>query len=103
MTIHANENPIANASSPVIVNQTLTVADFEYSYTFPTNTRKYSIKVQSPSTAIVKFTFTSGQSGTAYMSADVGGHWEDLVGLSNSTIYMQSATAGTVVEILTWS
>jgi hypothetical protein len=65
MTLHAGENSIANANTPVITNLTLVTADFEYSHSFPLNTRKFQIKPRSAS-AIIKLSFTSGASGTTY-------------------------------------
>lgn len=103
MTIHAGENPIANSNTPVITNLSLATADFEYSHTFPLNTRKFSIKPRSVS-ATIKLAYSSGESGTNYITVPPGGYWEDLIGVtSNRTIYIQSSTAGTVAEIVSWS
>jgi hypothetical protein len=103
MTVHPNENPISNANIPVITNLTLVAANFEYSHSFPLNTRKFQIKPRS-SSAVIKLAFTSGESGTSYITVPPGGYWEDLVGLTSvRTLYIQSPTAGTIAEILSWS
>ena len=102
MTVHAGDNRVANASLPLIANEVLTVADFEYSYLLPENTRKFSIKPRNPGNTI-KLAYFPGNSGTTYVTIPPGGYWEDLVGLSALTLYFQSPDAGAVVEIVAWS
>jgi len=102
MTIHAGDNPIANANIPVIYNQTISIPNFEYSYTLPINCRKFQIKPRQIDRE-VKLAFNSGESGTNYITIPPGGYWHDLIGLSNQIIYFQTETENTVVEIEAWS
>jgi len=101
-TQHAGENPIANATTPVIQNTTMAAANFEYSYTLPRNCRKFQIKPRNGDVEI-KLSFTSGESGTNYITVPPGGYWHDMIGMPNQTIYFQTETEGTIAEIEGWS
>lgn len=90
------------ACVPRIFNVTLTSANTEYPQALPTNTRKFTI-VPRTSTHVIKYAFNEGESGTLYMSIGAAGAWNDNIGIGNLTIYMQSTTAGAVVEIEAWS
>ena len=84
---------------------TLTVADTEYSQALPANTRYFEF--QARTAADVRWAFVTGKvagpvepyrtlkSGNNYYSPDV-----DLTGI---TLYLGSAVALTVVELLVWS
>lgn len=86
---------------PTISNVTLTTANTEYSYTVPEYTFKLQIKARS-TTAAIKVAYVSGESGTNYFTIPAGQtYWEDNITVA-FTIYMQSTTAGTVAEVLTW-
>ena len=84
MTLHAGENFLAGASEHTIENLTLSIANFEYSYALPARTRKIGVKPRS-TTAEIKLSLVSGESGTKYTSVPSGGWWHDFVGLSNVT------------------
>lgn len=89
-------------SYPTIANTTMTVANTEYSYAVPANTKKVLIKERSGSSA-VKLAYTSGQSGTTYITIPAGstkyleGAW-----LTGITLYFQCADAGKVIETEIW-
>jgi len=102
MTLHAGENPIANASDPVIYNVTLAVANFEYSQLLSRNCRKFQIKPRQQDREI-KLAFNSGESSTVYVTVPPGGYWHDMVGMPSQTLYFQTETEGTVAEIEAWS
>ena len=92
---------VINATSPTIYNLTLTDANTEYSQALPANTTKYVVQCRTDDD--VKMSFTSGESGTKYLTIHGGqSYWEDLVKIS-PTLYFQSATAGVVVEIVAWT
>jgi len=93
---------VVNAVSPTIYNLTLTNANTEYSQTLPSNTTKYVIQCRSDDD--IKMSFTSGESGTKYITIHGGqSYWEDLIKPSSLTLYFQSSTAGVVVEIIAWT
>jgi hypothetical protein len=84
-----------------ITNLTLTSANTEYSYTVPENTFKVQFKCRT--SFDVKYSYTSGESGTTYVTLPSGAtYWDDNINTS-STIYFQSATAGVVMEIQVWT
>ena len=88
--------------TPVIYNVTMTTADTEYSQALPANTRKFLIKCRT--SFAIKLSFTSGQSGTTYLTvpADMT-YWEDQINVASITLYLQCATAAQVAEIVAWS
>ena len=101
-TRHAGENPLAAAAEPTIYNVTLTNANTEYPQAMPTNIRKIAIRPRN-NTHSIKVAFTAGMSGTNYLTVDSGFYFNDMIGVSALTVYMQSATAGAVVEIEAWA
>lgn len=85
-----------------IYNKTLTVADTEYSQVLPVGTRKVLIKERTGA-ADVKLAYVSGESGTVYITIPAGSSkYLEGVYLSDIILYMQSPTAGVVVEIEVW-
>lgn len=87
------------ASRPNTENVTLTLAGTEYSYRIPNNVK--SITVQSRTAADFKIAFRSGESSTNYFTVKSGTAWYEIdIDYVNGTLYMQSANAGQVIEIL---
>lgn len=90
------------ATTPVVYNVIMTTAATEYSQALPANTRKFLVKCRGAYD--IKVCFTSGQSGTTYVTAPSGmAYWEDLIQPSSITLYFQCATAAQVAEIVAWS
>ncbi len=69
MTLHAGENPLAGADTPLVTNLTLTLADTEYNTTLANRTRKFSVRLRD-NTETAKMSFTQGESGTKYWTID---------------------------------
>jgi hypothetical protein len=88
------------SGKPTVINGTLTLADTEYEIDLPYNCHKFTLKARVA--ADVKLAYEAGKSGTAYITVTAGtNYWED--GLrTNFSIYVQSPTAGTVVEVIAW-
>lgn len=90
-------------SRPTIANVTMTNANTEYSYALPANTKKFQFKERAGASS-VKYSFTSGESGTVYVTLPVGstkyfeGSW-----LRGLTVYFQCPDAGKVLEIEVWT
>jgi|CXWL01.1.fsa_nt_gi hypothetical protein len=85
-----------------IANTTLTLANTEYEYAIPAGTRKIMLSARNAG-GDIKFAFTTGLSGTTYMTILAGGTWSvDGVYLRGQSLFMQSPTAGVVVEALTF-
>lgn len=96
------DNQLAGARTPRIYNVTLTSANTEYPQTLPTNCRKFSIRPRT-SSHVIKLAYASGESGSNYVTIDTVFYYEDLVGVNGLTVYLQSPTAGAIVEIVAWN
>ena len=95
----AQVNP---AATPVVYNVTMTTAATEYNQALPSSTKKFLIKCRT--LYDVKLCFTSGQSGTTYITVPAGmSYYEDLIQPATLTLYVQCATAAQVAEIVAWS
>lgn len=85
-----------------IYNLTLVNADQEYSQALTLNPSFFELKCRT--LADLKFSLTSGESGTNYITIPAGASWNSrgkIVGRTK-TIYVQSPSAGAVVEICEW-
>ena len=80
----------------------MTTAGTEYSYTIPTHVKRIEFKLRALN-ALLKYSFTSGESGTAYITVPYG---ETVViedaRLGGKTLYVQSPTASQVLETRIW-
>lgn len=98
-----NVSPGAGLDTPIIANVSAPLANIEYSYAIPAGTGKIIIKSR-PQDAIIKYAWTSGQSGTQYMSIGYGVTKEITdISLNGKTLYFQVSKPGYVLEIETWS
>lgn len=93
------------AGALTIVNVALPgVASTEFSYTFPTGTKRFTLKMRGNSR--LQVASTSGSSGTTYWKMG-GGNYLDSTTLNvqagGLTLYIQSPDVGDVLEILQWS
>lgn len=88
-------------STPTITNVTTTLANTEYSYTFPNNTKRFSLRTRG--NAKLQLSFNAGQSGTNFVTVFAGSKHEEI-GLNTTTItaYFRSNKSGEIVEILSW-
>lgn len=89
-----------------VVNKTLTSSGTEYSVELPNGTS--GISVQSRTAADFKLAFVTSESGTNYFTVKSGTVYNSptTLGLgnvtTNTTLFMQSANNGQVVEIIYW-
>ena len=91
---------------PTVYNVTLTNANTEYSQAMVANCRRFEFHTRTD--VVIRFAFVTGKvavptvpwmtlkSGVAYDSGMIS------QGAAPSTIYLASATAGTIVEIISW-
>ena len=87
--------------TPYIYNKTLTLANTEYSQALPTNTKRFTL--QARTSVDVKLAFTAEASGTTYVTVKAGASYsEEGLDSSSKTVYMQTASAGTVIELIAW-
>ena len=88
------------AGIPVIINGELLEANTEYEVVLPSNYKK--VMLQARQNVPVKFAYVQGKSGTEYITVKSGSTYFDDGIRTNSKIYLQSPSAGTIVEILVW-
>lgn len=89
-------------TTPVIANPTASVANTEYSYTFPDGTRKFRINARGNSK--LQISYSSGTTNTQYITIYPGNSFEESeLSTTSFTIYYRSSKANEVVEILSWS
>lgn len=89
--------------NPQILNVALPTADTEVEYVLPANCKQFYIKLRDPS-AQMKLSYTSGQSGTTYLTVSRGNWYsEDGINATTTTLYIQSSTSGQVAEIVAWT
>lgn len=90
-------------SSPTIAHQTATLADVEYSYSLPSGTRQFTVKVLGDSK--VKYSFTASESGTLYDVLYPGAVYKEMyVNPSSSlTLYFQTSKDNETLVITSWT
>jgi len=94
---------MADVSNPHIYNVTLTEANKEYSQALPDNA--VMITVQCRTAYAVRLAFETGKVATPtapYATIKSGNVYYDTGLKSKNTIYLASAQAGVVVEIIVW-
>lgn len=85
-----------------IANVAMATADTEYSYEIPAGTKRIKFKLRALN-ALLKYCFTSGGSGTTYITVGYGDYVEvNDAKIGGQTIYFQSPTASQTVEVTTW-
>jgi hypothetical protein len=90
--------------TPTVINKALTNGNEEYNVELPISFSRFTL--QARTAADVKLCYTVGESGSKYITVKSGSSYsEDSVGSVDTPhkLYMQSASAGTVVEIIIWS
>jgi hypothetical protein len=89
-------------TAPTIANQVTLLANTEYSYTFPLNTKKFSLRTRG--NAKLQLSFVAGQTGVNYITIFAGSKYEEIgIVTASITAYFQSNKAGETVEILSWT
>ncbi len=91
-----------SVTNPTIYNVTVPLANTEVSVALSANTKKFLFRVRGRAKA--NLAFTSGSSGTTYITVPVGTCLDqDNISALNLVLYFQLDVAGQVVEILEWS
>ena len=93
----------ADISNPHIYNVTLTSANTEYSQVLPDNA--VDITVQCRTAYAIRVAFVTGKvagSTAPYMTIKAGNFYFENNLKSKNTVYLASAQAGVVVEIIVW-
>lgn len=92
------------ATNWAVATKTLTLANTEYSYTFPTNTQSWTMKLRVGGASLYYASATgklpmSGDNSTYMTMLPMGARSQDNVEWSGKTIYFESDTAGQIVEV----
>jgi hypothetical protein len=94
-------------STPTVYNVTCTLADTEYSQALPTACQAFEFQARTEAT--VRFAFVTGKVAgptAPYMTLKAGDYFYSNAlspAFASQTLYVASPTAGTVVEIITYS
>ena len=89
-------------STPFSDNFSMPLANTEYAYAFPDNTRRFMI--QNRNVGIIKLSYTSGESGTNYFSLSGGVVYSERnIETTTITLYLQSPSANQLLEVISWS
>jgi hypothetical protein len=99
--LHVN---ISNPKTPTIANISVPTANIEQSYTFPTNTKRFSLKVREGNSR-VQIAYISGQSSTNFYTINYGNSYEsgDVDPNYPFTIYFQCSQGSKTLEVLSWA
>lgn len=88
-------------TTPTISNPTLTTAGVEQSIVLQNGLKQLIVRTQSPVNAKLQYAFTSGESGTNFMTIPAGASLSlKDTNFNSKTLYIQSNKNNTVVEIL---
>lgn len=89
-------------SDPTIINHTFAGTDSEESEVFSPGVRAFSLKLRDV-THTMKLAFTSGASGTTYITIQAGGEFfKQFLGGGQLTLFIQSPDAGAIAELIFW-
>jgi hypothetical protein len=93
----------SSVSVPVITNINIPLMATEQSFTFPSTTKRYSLKIRG--SAQLKISYVASTSGTNYVTIPSGCEYieEDIVLTANLPIYFQCNKAGQILEIIAWN
>ena len=92
-------------STPTAYNVTLTNADTEYSQALPANAKGFEFQCRTAYD--VRYAFATGKVAgptAPYLTLKAGSeYYKENVKLASTTLYLASAQAGVVVEIIAWA
>ncbi len=87
--------------SPTLVNVTILTANTELSYTFPDDTKRYTIQLRKPGK--LKISYEPAMTSTIYQTLYYGSCYEEAsLATESVTVYFQSSVSGQTLEILSW-
>lgn len=87
--------------TPLVQYISIPTANTEATYAFATDTRR--IMLLNESDGIVKLSYTSGQSGTVYVSIYKNMFYsESFIGAGTTTIYVQCPVAAKTLKAVSW-
>jgi hypothetical protein len=90
--------PQESGGSPTIYNVSLGPVSTEQSQALPANTKQFMVKSRGQS--LLQIAFSSGQSGTNYITIQPNAVFSTSGLFASQTVYFQSPQTGDVVEIM---
>lgn len=84
-----------------VFNVAAATASTEYSQALPANTKRFILRARNRSQ--IQIAYTSGQSGTTYVTLRPGAVFEDNSFYLTQTIYFQCSQGGETVEIVAYT
>jgi len=93
---------IEGVKNPTIANETILLANTEYEYSLPLNTKRFFM--QNRDNGLVKVAYEMNESGTQYVTIFPGGVLTELgiKKLDQLKIYFQSTKSNQTLEIMSW-
>lgn len=104
-TLEESEKKLNKATTPVVVNVTMTNADTEYSSTLPASTKKFLIHTRDGTAFRIAFVTGKVAAPTEpYFTIPINTDYnEDFIEPTALTLYFACAEAAKVAEIVVWS
>ncbi len=99
------DDKIDKATTPVMYNVAMTLADTEYPQALPADTKKFLIKTRDGTS--FRLAFVTGKVAAPvdpYTTVPASGiYWEDFIEPGSITLYFACAVVGKKAEIIAWS
>lgn len=97
------DQQVQRATAPTIINHvTHLTPGQENSFTLPANTKRFTMKVRTADT--VNVAFTAAGSGTLFFTiSDTKPYGDDGLNLASQTVYVQSAVASRIIEVVAYT
>lgn len=86
--------------TPTIFNVAMATANTEYSFAFPADTRRFTLRTRGNS--ILKIALNSGETLTNYLTLSPGASMSEESLFYAGTIYLSASKPSETVEVLTW-
>jgi hypothetical protein len=94
--------PIKGATTPLIINLSVPLADTEVSQAIADGTKRISIKARG--NGKLRLAYVSGETTTNYLTIWPGNEEVlDIITTNGLTLYFQSSKASETIEIHTWA
>lgn len=93
-------------TNPLITNVSVPLAATEVAIALPANTKRFLIRARKVSNAYpqIQLAYISGDSGTIYLTVPGGAYYsEGEIDAPSLTLYIQSNTPATIIEIVSWT
>lgn len=100
VSLTPNTNPTLTTGTVEIA--TLVLANVEYPYTFPAQTKAFIVHARLP--GIIKIAFSAGDIADGnYLTIFAGAAYDrEGIGSASTRVYLESPVAGLVVELESW-